>query len=1060
MKVLIANRGEIAARIERAALALDWQVQRVHAADEAPGSDDSRELSTKGVAAYLDIDDLVRIATETGCTHVHPGYGFLSESAAFARACADAGLTFVGPSPAILELFGDKGTAREHATSLGVPVMAATGPDASAEEVAELFAQHGDGIMIKATAGGGGRGMRQVFRAEDVASAYESCRSEARRAFGVDTVYAERLMTDAKHIEVQVLGDGTGAITTFGERECSVQRRHQKILEFAPSPSLSDDERRILVEQARRLVEPLNYLGLATVEFLVSASSLGTPGGEGLDVAFIEVNPRVQVEHTITEEVTGVDLVQAQLQVAAGRTLADLDLSSPHEPRPGVFAIQARVNAERIHGGVAVATTGTVTAFEAPAGVRVDTHVREGLVVDGTFDSLLAKVITRTEGTWHQACAAAAAALRELTIEGVETNVDLLTELLADPQVTAGSVTTDHLDALLAERARQEAPSGDDEHLVAPFAGTVVAIHAGEGDVIGTRKAAITLEAMKMEHPVHAEVPSRVVALHVSPGDTVEPGEVLATLEPAPDHIDDDSGDDDIDLDHIRPDLAELHERLRLTRDEARPAAVAKRHARGHLMAREWIDRLVDEDTFVEYGSLPVAAQRSRRSLEDLIANTPADGIVTGTGRLDDTEIAVLAYDYTVLAGTQGYFNHKKTDRMLGVARDKRLPVVFFCEGGGGRPGDTDTQNLLAAGLNVPTFAMLGSLSGVVPTVGILTGRCFAGNAALLGTCDVIIATADSNLGMAGPAMIEGGGLGRFTPEEIGPMDVQSPNGVVDILVDTDEEAIEAAQRYLSYFTKRQTAWTAADQRRLRHVIGENRKQVYDIRELIDTLADEDSVLELRRDFGVGAITALIRVEGRPMGLVANNPAHLGGAIDADAADKMARFLQLCDAHGLPVVSLCDTPGFMVGPESEKTATVRHFGRLFVIGAHLRIPMITIIVRKGYGLGAQAMAAGGFARPIATIAWPTGEIGGMGLEGAVRLGFSKELEAIEDPVAREARYQELLDQHYETGKAINGAMKHEFDEVIDPIDTRRWITAALGGWTPGVREGGRYIDTW
>src|SRR5690606_10528709 len=358
------------------------------------------------------------------------------------------------------------------------------------------------------------------------------------------------------------------------------------------------------------------------------------------------------------------------------------------------------------------------------------------------------------------------------------------------------------------------------------------------------------------------------------------------------------------------------------------------------------------------------------------------------------------------------------------------------------------------------TCALLGSLSGVVPTVGILTGRCFAGNAALLGTCDVIIATADSNLGMAGPAMIEGGGLGRFTPEEIGPMDVQSPNGVVDILVDTDEEAIEAAQRYLSYFTKRQTAWTAADQRRLRHVIGENRKQVYDIRELIDTLADEDSVLELRRDFGVGAITALIRVEGRPMGLVANNPAHLGGAIDADAADKMARFLQLCDAHGLPVVSLCDTPGFMVGPESEKTATVRHFGRLFVIGAHLRIPMITIIVRKGYGLGAQAMAAGGFARPIATIAWPTGEIGGMGLEGAVRLGFSKELEAIEDPVAREARYQELLDQHYETGKAINGAMKHEFDEVIDPIDTRRWITAALGGWTPGVREGGRYIDTW
>lgn len=1065
MTLLIANRGEIAERITRAATSLGWPVHRVHAADEPAPTPDSHRLGASGVAAYLDVEGVVAAAVAVGATHLHPGYGFLSESAGLARACAAAGVVFVGPSPEVLELFGDKGRARAHAQSLGVPVMAATAPDADLTQVRALFAEHGDGIMVKATAGGGGRGMREVFHAEDLEEAYASCRSEAGRAFGTDTVYAERLMTDAKHIEVQVLGDGTGRVVTLGERECSVQRRHQKLLELAPSPCLSDGERAVLLDHARRLIEPLGYRGLATVEFLVSADSLGSEDGRSLDLAFIEVNPRVQVEHTVTEEVLGIDLVGLQLQVAAGRSLADLGLTDDRVAPHGVFAVQSRVNAERIHSGVAVATTGTVGGLTWPVDARVDSHAHPGLVVDGTFDSLLAKVITRTEGTWSQACRHADAALAALHIEGVETNVGLLRRLLADPRVTAGTVTTDHVDALLALEAGAATGgvTDDPEHLVSPFAGTVVALGARVDETIGTRTAAITLEAMKMEHPLHLRVPSTITAWHVAVGDQVAPGDHLATVAPTADHVEDESAGDDVDLDHIRADLAELLERRRLTRDEARPAAVAKRRARGHLMARQWLDLLLDEDTFLEYGTFPVAAQRSRRSLADLVASTPADGIVTGTGRVDDTEVAVLAYDYTVLAGTQGYFNHKKTDRMLGIARDRRMPVVLFAEGGGGRPGDTDTADVLASGLGVHTFAMLGSLSGQVPVVGVVTGRCFAGNAALLGSCEVIIATRDATIGMAGPAMIEGGGLGSHRPEEIGPTSVQSPNGVIDVLVDTDEEAIVAAQRYLSYFRTDQADradWTAADQRRLRHVVGENRKQVYDVRELITTLVDDDSVLELRRGFGVGAVTALVRVEGRPMGLVANDPAHLGGAIDADAADKMARFLQLCDAHGLPVVSLCDTPGFMVGPSTEKTATVRHFGRLFVIGAHLRIPLITIVVRKAYGLGAQAMAAGGFGRPLATIAWPTGEVGGMGLEGAVRLGYSKELAAITDPDQREARYQELLDQHYETGKALNGAMKHELDEVIDPVDTRRWISDALGGWRTGAVPGGRYIDTW
>lgn len=513
-----------------------------------------------------------------------------------------------------------------------------------------------------------------------------------------------------------------------------------------------------------------------------------------------------------------------------------------------------------------------------------------------------------------------------------------------------------------------------------------------------------------------------------------------------------------------RPDLLEVLARKALTLDDARPQAVAKRHERGHRTVRENIADLVEPDSFVEYGSFPVAAQRRRRDLHDLVVNTPADGIVTGVAKVNadahrNGDVMVLGYDYTVLAGTQGYFNHRKTDRALRVAHESRLPVVFLTEGGGGRPGDVDAQAVVAAGLDVETFASMGRLSGRVPTVAIVTGRCFAGNAALTGVCDVIIATQDSSLGMAGPAMIEGGGLGRFSAEEIGPMDVQGRNGVVDVVVEDDEEAMAVARQYLSYVQGPVEDWTAPDQTLLRDAVPQNRKQIYDVRDVVHTLADEDSVLELREGFAPGLITAFVRIEGRPMGLVANDPAVLGGSIDAQTADKMARFLQLCDAYGLPVVSLCDTPGFMVGPDHEAQATVRHVSRLFVIGANLRVPIITVVLRKAYGLGAQAMAGGGFHETRATVAWPTGEIGGMGLEGAVRLGYAKELAAIEDEDARRERYEELLAEHYEQGKAINGAMLGELDEVIDPAATRAWINAAFAGFEhPGPSD--RYIDTW
>jgi acetyl-CoA carboxylase carboxyltransferase component len=414
-----------------------------------------------------------------------------------------------------------------------------------------------------------------------------------------------------------------------------------------------------------------------------------------------------------------------------------------------------------------------------------------------------------------------------------------------------------------------------------------------------------------------------------------------------------------------------------------------------------------------------------------------------------------------VLAGTQGQQNHRKKDRMFEIAEKQQLPVVFFTEGGGGRPGDTD--GIGVAGLDCLAFSYWGGLSGLVPLVGINSGRCFAGNAALLGCCDVVIATKNSNIGMGGPAMIEGGGLGIFRPEEVGPIDVQVPNGVVDIAVEDEAEAVKVAKKYLSYFQGPMREWECADQRILRNIIPENRLRIYDVRAVIETLADSGSVLELRRHFGLGMVTALIRIEGRPVGLIANNPVHLAGAIDSPGADKAARFMQLCDAFDIPLLFLCDTPGIMVGPEVEKTALVRHAARMFVTGSSVTVPFFTIVLRKGYGLGAQAMAGGSFKAGLFTIAWPTGEFGGMGLEGAVKLGYRKELAAEEDPGKRTALFNEMVARMYQHGKAVSTATHFEIDDVIDPFDSRKWIMAGLRSAPPIAPRHGKKrpcIDTW
>ena len=608
-------------------------------------------------------------------------------------------------------------------------------------------------------------------------------------------------------------------------------------------------------------------------------------------------------------------------------------------------------------------------------------------------------------------------------------------------------------------KGRPELPQNQRMNKVfSPLQALVVQWLVAPDDVVRAGDVVVILEAMKMEHEVRATADGRVKEVLYAVGEPVHEGDLLLISELLV-HIPKglgaekmpEMGQNDAVASAtlaVRPDLQRVIDRHAPTLDANRAQVVAKRHTLGLRTARENISDLCDDGSFMEYGALAVAAQRSRRTYEDLIQNTPADGMVTGIGSIngalfgtEKSQAAVMAYDATVLAGTQGMRNHQKTDRLLGIALQRKLPVVLFAEGGGGRPGDTDMP--IVAGLHVTTFSSYARLSGQVPVVGVVAGRCFAGNAALLACSDVIIATRDSNIGMAGPAMVEGGGLGVFKPEQIGPSNVQHGNGVIDVLVEDEAKAVAAAKHYLSFFQGRLKDWQAPDALALRDVVPENRLRVYDTVAAMLGLVDVGSLLELRTGFGKGIHTALGRVEGCAVGIMANNPLHLGGAIDADATEKAARFMQLCNTHGLPLVSLVDTPGFMVGPEVEETAQVRHVGRLFIAAAQLRVPFFSVVLRKGYGLGAMAMAAGGFHAPLFTVTWPTGEFGAMGLEGAVKLGFRKELEAVAEGAERQTLYEKLVARQYESGSAINMATTLEIDAVIDPAQTRQWIAQGL-----------------
>lgn len=586
----------------------------------------------------------------------------------------------------------------------------------------------------------------------------------------------------------------------------------------------------------------------------------------------------------------------------------------------------------------------------------------------------------------------------------------------------------------------------------APLAAAVVSIDVSQGQTVSEGQLIATLESMKMQTAILAPTAGIISALTVALGETVQAGQRLATLTagtgqetPAqtPAEI-----LDTVDVNEKSP-LAHIHQQHSNTLDHHREEAVAKRHSKGYRSARENLQDLCDENSFVEYGQLAVAAQRGRKSLDALRSETAADGVITGLATINHSlfgpvasQVAVVINDYTVLAGTQGYFHHKKIDRILEQAKRHSLPVIMYTEGGGGRPGDTDVKTQIA-GLDVSSFARWAALSGQVPLIAVNNGYCFAGNAALFGCADIRIATQQSWIGMAGPAMIEGGGLGSYKPTDIGPIDVQAKNGVVSLVADNEAQATALAKQVLGYFQGDHRQWQCAQQADLRDLMPADRRYVYDIRKIIQHLADSDSWLELSKQYGRAIATGFVRIEGKAMGLIANDCRVLGGAIDAEAADKAARFITLCNNFSIPLLSLCDTPGFMVGPDSEEQGAATRMAQLFIAGAKLTTPLVTIFLRKGYGLGAMAMAGGSFHQPIYSAAWPMGEFGGMGLEGAVRLGFKKELAAEKDQQAKDALFSKLLAEMYQRGQASEAAAHLEIDAVIDPADTRSVVIRAL-----------------
>jgi acetyl/propionyl-CoA carboxylase alpha subunit/acetyl-CoA carboxylase carboxyltransferase component len=1058
-RVLIANRGEIAVRIARALSDLGIESVAVHAEDDSASlhivkADKAVPLPGGGVAAYLDGEAIIAAAQSVGADAVHPGYGFLSENAGFARACAAAGITFIGPDPDTLDRLGDKAAARRLAAESGVPLAEGTLGAVSRDEAAAFMARLlGRPAMVKALAGGGGRGMRVVERVEELPEAFRSAAAEARAAFGSGDLYVEEFIPRARHIEVQVAGDRTGAVVHLYERECSLQRRHQKLIEIAPAPGLAPDLRQRICAAAVTLAKAAGVVTLTTVEFLVDEA-----GGR---FVFMEANPRLQVEHTVTEEVTGIDLVQTQIALAAGQSLSALGLSQGGISLSGMAA-QARVNMERTTAdGQVLPTGGILTAFDPPTGprLRVDTFGYQGYQASASFDSLLAKVIAvAPSGRWPDTRRKLDRALSEFRIEGVVTNRDGLRLILADEDVAAGRFDTTlverkHLlsaspgglrNRFAASAARETGiatdaagPAGTNA-VLSPTGGRLVSLHVAIGDAVVAGQVVAVVEAMKMEHSVTAAFAGHVRECAARGGDAVIADQPLVWIEPA--DIEAGGAVTEAEDDGMAAAIATVRSHHQALLDAERPEAAQKQHARGALTVRERIAGLCDTGSFQEFGGL-IRNEKVENA-------APADGVVTGTARIDGRPVMVMAQDFTVFGGSSGHLGGDKMERAAAIARRQGLPVVMLLDGGGHRIQDGQSSRAYASAVRI--FHDFAEMSGWVPMVSAVLGAGFAANTNYSAMADlVVMVRGQSTMGLAGPALVKAGTGEVTTADALGGTSVQvDRQGLADLGVANEQDAFAAIRRFLSYLPSNAgiapplaSDWAEpVVQKPLESIVPANTRRAYDMRDVVSAIADADSIFELKPTFAANVLTSFARIGGRPVGIIANQPLVQGGMLDAWACEKAAHFIALCDAYGLPLIYLADIPGLSIGSGAEATTLGRRSAKMLFELGHASVPRISIILRKGYGLGYLAMAGGRSFDADGCFAWPTAEICAMSVEGSVDVAYRSTYERAENPAAKR---QELIQAIRAQISPIKAAEGFGIDDVIEPGETRARILEIL-----------------
>lgn len=1098
-RVLIANRGEIAIRIARAAQGLGMETVSVFAPADALGlhtrmTTEARAIGGMGgdpVAAYLDVEAILDAALAAGCDCVHPGYGFLSENAAFARRCADVGVTFVGPPPEALALFGDKVKARTLAQSLGVPTVAGSpGALATVEDAARAAETTGYPVMLKAAAGGGGRGMRRVDEAGALTEAFARCRSEAEAAFGDGALFLERLVERPRHIEVQVLADAAGGITHLWERDCSVQLRNQKVIEIAPAPGLEPGLRDRILTDALRLAAAGGYVNAGTVEFLVSPER-----GEHL---FIECNPRIQVEHTVTEEVTGVDLVEAQFRIAAGETLADLGLASPPSTRG--YAVQARV---------AAIGAGTLSGYKEPTGpgVRVDACGYLGLTPPPQFDPMFAKVVGRSNSSLSLASALdrTSRALADFYIAGLPTNLAQLRAILARPELSSGDARTtllaEHPDLASPGAGQAAKPTGalallekqspgrgraavavgpppslpipdGQEGVEAPMGGTLLEVAVAVGATVAAGDTLMVISAMKMETAVAAPCAGVVTALAAEAGTSVAPSQVLAVIAPSEDaatraarHTEGGDG--------WRPVLEKVAalQALALNRfaERSQDPGVVRQRSRGKLTCRERIDLLLDAGSFREMGSLAgFAGYDDAGQVADF---TPANH-VGGWGKVDGRRTIVCADDFTSRGGhSDGAIGQKSRylDELSIAFRCPSVRLLDGSSGGGSVASMVPKQAEGAGGARESTGAIkagrprveggggsflpghLGSslyaaqLSSV-PVVNLLLGSVVGIGAAkaVLGHFSVMVRDI-AQLFVAGPPVVSHAMGYDVTKEDLGDWRIHCRNGAVDNLAETEAEAVAQTRRFLSYLPA--SVYEAppvvacddpADRREeeLFSIVPRKRTSTFDMRKAIRLMADKGSFFEIGPLWGTDQITGFARFAGRPVGVIASDSRHEnGGALTADGCDKLKRHLDLCDLFHLPILNLVDNPGFAVGVEHEIAATIRKGAAWMIAFAQVSVPIFTVIMRRSFGVAGNNYATPK-AAASARVVWPAADVGGIPPEGGIEAAYKRQLAEAADPAALRAE----IEARIESARGPIGPLnRFQMEEMIDPRDTRAWI---------------------